>query len=103
MVTGTAVYAVITSRTGQGFMTEVDGQLVDVLTADRILRAADRLEMLDEVLPTIGKPAAFNLHRELGRLGLQDHYQTAANVRVAIGSRRNTYPFSKGRCPESHR
>ena len=80
VVTGTAVYAVTISRTGQGFTAEVDGQPVDVLQADRILRAADRLELLAEVLPTIGKPAACNLHRELGRLGFKDHYQTAADA-----------------------
>jgi len=80
VVVSLAVYAVTISRTGQGFAATVDGQPVDVLAADRLLRNADRLELLAEVLDTIGKPAACNLHRELGRLGFRDHYTTAADA-----------------------
>lgn len=80
VITGTATYVVTISRAGQGFTAEVDGQPVDVLTADRILRAADRLEVIAETLNTIGKPAACNLHRELGRLGFKDHYATTADA-----------------------
>ncbi|CAM3991453.1 hypothetical protein [Deinococcus frigens] len=80
VVMSTAVYAVTVSRTGQGFAAEVDGVPVDVVAADRVLRNADRLELLAETLDTIGKPAACNLHRELGRLGFKDHYATAADA-----------------------
>lgn len=80
VVVSVATYVVTISRTGQGFTAEVDGQPVDVLEADQVLRNADRLELLAEVLPTIGKPAACNLHRELGRLGFKDHYATAADA-----------------------
>jgi hypothetical protein len=80
VITGTVTYVVTISRTAQGFTAEVDGLPVSVLEADQILRAADRLELLAEVLPTIGKPAACNLHRELGRLGFKDHYATAADA-----------------------
>ena len=84
VVTSTAVYTITVSRTASGFAAEVDGVPVDVLAADRLLRNADRLELMAEVLdttaPSIGNPAACNLHRELGRLGFKDHYTTAADA-----------------------
>lgn len=80
VVTGLTTYTVTLTRTARGFTATVDGQLVDVLTADRILRNADRLELLVEVLDIIGKSAACNLHRELERLGFRDHYQTATDA-----------------------
>ena len=83
VVTGIAVHTVALSRTTDGFSAEVDGQVVDVLYADCVLRAADRLTVIAEVLdtpPTIGKGRAHELQRIMGKLGLApaQHYALAA-------------------------
>lgn len=83
VVTGTAVYTVTMNRTAHGFTATVDGQPVDVLAADRVLRNADRLTVTAEVLdtrPTIGNAAGHELHKELGRLGFRAHYLTASEA-----------------------
>lgn len=82
VVTALAVHVVTITRAGASFTAEVDGQSVDVLQADRILRAADRLEVVAEVLEAapIGKAVACALHRELGALGYKSHYALAAEV-----------------------
>lgn len=58
VVTGVATHTVTITRTPQGCMAEVDGRPVDVLAADRILRAADRLEMSAETLEAAEERAA---------------------------------------------
>lgn len=83
VVTGITTYAVTLTRTAAGIVATVDGALVDVLAADRILRNADRLEVTAEVLeaaPTIGKAVACALHRELGALGYKAHYALASEA-----------------------
>lgn len=87
VVVSVAAYVVTISRTPHGFTATVDGQLVDVLDADRILRNADRLELLTEVLdtpPTIGKGRACELHRIMGKVGLP-HAQHYALAAAALG------------------
>jgi hypothetical protein len=75
-------YTVTLARTAQGIAATVDGQPVDVLEADQILRTAARLEVTAETLeaPTIGKARAAKLHRLMGRAGLPSaqHYALAA-------------------------
>ncbi|GGO19492.1 hypothetical protein [Deinococcus humi] len=75
-------YAVTIARTARGLIATVDGVQVPVLEADRILRTAARVEVMSEVLEAapIGKPAACNLHKELGALGYRSHYALAAEV-----------------------
>jgi hypothetical protein len=82
VVTGVSAHAVTITRTASGFRATVDGLPVGVLDADRVLRAADRLEVTGEVLEhgPIGKAAGCELHRELGRLGFRDHYTTASEA-----------------------
>lgn len=82
VVTGIASHTVTLSRTTDGFSAEIDGQMVDVLYADRVLRAADCLTVIAEVLDTpltIGKGRAHELHRIMGKLGLApDQYYAVA-------------------------
>ncbi|CAM3264727.1 hypothetical protein DESA109040_05725 [Deinococcus saxicola] len=82
VVTGIATHTVTVTRSAQGFTAEVDGLPVHVLHADRILRAADRLEVTHEVLEaaSIGKAVACALHRELGALGYKAHYALATEA-----------------------
>lgn len=82
VVTAVTVHTVTITRAGASFTAEVDGQAVDVLQADRILRAADRLEVVAEMLEAapIGKAVACALHRELGALGYRAHYALASEV-----------------------
>lgn len=81
-VTGSRLYTVTMTRTAQGFTAEIDGQPAGVLDAARILGSADRVtvthEVLDTVAAQIGKAAAYELHKELGRLKYRDHYATAS-------------------------
>ncbi|CAM4059405.1 hypothetical protein [Deinococcus marmoris] len=58
VVTSIATHTVTITRTPQGCVAEVDGQPVDVLAADRVLRAADRLIMIAETLEATGERAA---------------------------------------------
>ncbi|OLV20131.1 hypothetical protein [Deinococcus marmoris] len=82
VVTALAVHVVTMTRAGASFIAELDGRPVDMLHADRVLRAADRLEVVVEVLEAapIGKATACALHRELGALGYKSHYALASEV-----------------------
>ncbi|MBB6016836.1 hypothetical protein ACFP9V_19215 [Deinococcus radiopugnans] len=83
VVTGISAHVVTITRTGTGFEATIDGRTASVLDADRVLRAADRLEVTAEVLeaaPTIGKAVACALHRELGALGYKAHYALASEA-----------------------
>ena len=74
-------HTVILTRTPTGIVALIDGQPADVLAADAILRGATTLIVQAEVLEVvIGKPAACELHKVLGRLGFRDHYATAADA-----------------------
>ena len=87
VVTGTATYTVTMARTVDGFMATVDGQLVHVRDAARILSGADHLIVIAEVLdtpPTIGKGRACELHRIMGEVGLP-HAQHYALAAAALG------------------
>jgi hypothetical protein len=82
---GTLTHTVTMTRTAAGFRAEVNGQPATMQEADAILRNATRRTVTAEQLepvpaPSIGKAAACELHRELGRLGFRDHYTTAAEV-----------------------
>lgn len=87
-VTDVQTYTVTMSRTAQGVTATLNGRPADVLTAARILSSAqseNALTVTAEILDTpstparaIGKAAAYDLHRELGRLKYRDHYGTAA-------------------------
>lgn len=89
-VTDVQTYTVTMSRTAQGVTATLNGRPADVLAAARILSSAqseNALTVTAEILDTpstparaIGKAAAHELHRELGRLGYRDHYTTAAEV-----------------------
>ena len=58
VITGVTTHTVTITRTPQGCTAEVDGRPVDVLEADRVLRAADRLEVIAETLEAAGQRAA---------------------------------------------
>ena len=78
-------HTVTLTRTPTGIVALIDGQPADVLAADAILRSATTLTVTAEVLEVvIGKPAACELHKELGRLRFRDHYATASD---ALGRR----------------
>lgn len=84
VVTDVITYTITMTRTTLGIVATVNGELVDVLTADRILRnaqAENGLTLISEELeptpPTIGKGRAHRLHIIMGRLGLHDHYGIA--------------------------
>lgn len=73
----------VTLSRAEGVLTaEIDGQPADVLDADRILSGATFRTKVSEVLEpeVIGKPAAWELHRALGRAGIpsKEHYGYAA-------------------------
>lgn len=64
---------------------QVDGEAADLADAVYLVQNAYRVEVLTETLaptpePGIGKPAACELHRELGRLKFRDHYATASEA-----------------------
>lgn len=84
VVTDVQTYTVTMSRTASGVLATVDGQEVATERAARILAMSDRLEVTAEILedtaPTIGKPAACDLHKELGRLRFRDHYTVASEA-----------------------
>ncbi|CAM3996238.1 hypothetical protein [Deinococcus marmoris] len=82
VVTALTTHMVTITRTASGFQAIVDGLLVGVLEADRVLRAADRLEIIAEMLENgpIGTPATRELHHKLSRLGFHNHYQTASDA-----------------------
>ncbi|GAA3995072.1 hypothetical protein GCM10022631_01460 [Deinococcus rubellus] len=84
-VTTDVEYAIINlTRTDAGLSAQINGQSAELERAVRLLRQAERVWLLDEVLlPVIGKPAARLLHIELGRLGYRtsaSHYEVAAAV-----------------------
>ena len=84
-VVQTRTHTVTLTRTRTGLVALVDGQPADVLAADAILRGATTLTVTAEALEVvIGKPAACELHKVLGRLGFRDHYATASD---ALGRR----------------
>lgn len=76
-------YHTVTLSRADGVLTaEIDGQPADVLAADCILSGATYRTVTAEVLEpeVIGKPAAWELHRTLGRAGIpsKEHYGYAA-------------------------
>lgn len=74
-------HTVTLTRTPAGIVALIDGQPADVRDADRILRGATTLTVQAEVLEAvIGKPAACELHKTLGRLSFRDHYLTASDA-----------------------
>ena len=89
-VTGISTYTVTMSRAAGGFIATVNGKEVDVKAAARILESAEAdkaltvtAEILDTPAPAperLGKAAAYELHRELGRLRFRDHYATASEA-----------------------
>lgn len=81
VVTALTVHTVTITRTRSGFEAVIDGRAADVLHADRILRAADRLEVIAETLEaTIGNAVACALHKELARIGYRGHYALATEA-----------------------
>lgn len=88
VVTGNSTHTVTLSRAQVGgpLVATVDGEEADVARAVKLLGMAEGTpEVLAETLapmpaPGIGKPAACELHRELGRLKFRDHYATASEA-----------------------
>lgn len=83
VVTGSSTHTVTLSRelVGGPLSATVDSQAASVRRAVNLLEGA-QVEVLAEVLslPTIGNPAACELHRELGRLKYRDHYAAASEA-----------------------
>lgn len=76
-------YHTVTLSRADGVLTaEIGGQPAEVLEADRILRGATYRTVIAEVLEpeVIGRAAACELHRALGRAGIpsKEHYGYAA-------------------------
>lgn len=79
VVTGHSVYTVTLTHTPAGILAEVNGEAAPLERAVNILQIADRVTVTAETLAVvIGKAAACELHRELGRLQFRDHYATAS-------------------------
>ena len=85
-VTTDVEYATVQlTRTEAGLSAQINGQPAELERAVATLRTAERVWLLEEVLPVIGKAIARLLHVELGRLGYRtsaSHYETSS---VALG------------------
>ncbi|WP_161883863.1 hypothetical protein [Deinococcus alpinitundrae] len=75
------------TRTDTGLTAQINSQPTELERAVALLRTAERVWLLEEVLtsevptaPVIGKAIACELHRELGRLGYRAHYALAGDV-----------------------
>lgn len=84
-VTTDVEYATINLiRTDAGLSAQINGQPAELERAVAILRNAERVWLLEEVLlPVIGNATARLLHIELGRLGYRtsaSHYEAASVV-----------------------
>lgn len=66
-------------KDGHTYHAEIDGIKATVQDADRLLRSADRVEVIAEEL-AIGKAEAHRMHKELAHLGLHEHYGVARRV-----------------------